>query len=330
MGGDFGPRITVPSTLNILRQYSFLRVVLLGDEKEIHSHLADCSDISPDQYQIQHCSESVAMDEKPSSAVRNKRDSSLWQALKLVSDGRADACVSAGNTGALVAMSLLQLKTLTGITRPAICTKVPTSKGYTHLLDLGANIECSAEQLYQFGMMASLAVMASTISRQKPTVGLLNIGVEDIKGRQEILDAAELLSADSEIDYIGFVEGDDLFKGVADIVVCDGFSGNVALKTSEGVATMLSGFLKEALSQNLRSKIAGLMAGPALESLQQRLDPAVYNGACLLGLRGVVVKSHGGASVEGFSRALSVAVNEAHRDLPTLIEERLINRKISK
>lgn len=328
MGGDFGPRITVPATLDILRQYSFLRVVLFGDENEIRPYLTNIGDIPSDQYRIHHCSESVAMDEKPSSAVRNKRDSSLWQALKLVADGQANACISAGNTGALVAMSLLQLKTLTGITRPAICTKVPTSKGYTHLLDLGANIECSAEQLYQFGMMASLVVMASAVGGKNPSVGLLNIGVEEIKGRQEILDAAELLSADSEIDYIGFVEGDDLFKGAADIVVCDGFSGNVALKTSEGVATMLSGFLKEALSQNLRSKVAGLLAGPALESLQQRLDPAAYNGACLLGLRGVVVKSHGGASIEGFSRALSVAVNEAHRDLPTLIEERLLNKTI--
>lgn len=328
MGGDFGPRITVPATLDILRQYSFLRVVLLGDENEIGPHLTNIGDIPSDQYQIHHCSEAVAMDEKPSFAVRNKRDSSLWQALKLVADGQANACVSAGNTGALVAMSLLQLKTLTGITRPAICTKVPTSKGYTYLLDLGANIECSAEQLYQFGMMASLAVMASAVGGKKPSVGLLNIGVEEIKGRQQILDAAELLSADPEIDYIGFVEGDDLFKGTADIVVCDGFSGNIALKASEGVATMLSGFLKEALSQNLRSKVAGLLAGPALESLQQRLDPAAYNGACLLGLRGVVVKSHGGASVEAFSRALSVAVNEAHRDLPTLIEERLLNKII--
>lgn len=326
MGGDFGPRITVPATLNILRQHSFLRVVLLGDESQIQPHLTDAIDIPAHQYRIQHCSESVSMDEKPSSAVRNKRDSSLWQALKLVADGEADACVSAGNTGALMAMSLLQLRTLPGISRPAICTKVPTVKGHTHLLDLGANVVCSAEQLHQFAVMASQAV-AVTTENHRPSVGLLNIGVEEIKGRQEILDAAELLKADPEIHFIGFVEGDDIFAGVADIVVCDGFSGNVVLKASEGVATMLKGFLTQALSQNLLTKIAALLARPALRALKQRVDPSEYNGASLLGLRGVVVKSHGGASLKGFSRALMVAVNEAQRDLPTLIEQRLINKQ---
>lgn len=325
MGGDFGPRITVPATLNILREHPFLEVVLLGDESEIQLHLTDASDIPSHQYRIKHCSESVSMDEKLSSAIRNKRDSSLWQALKLVADGDANACVSAGNTGALMAMSLLQLRTLPGISRPAICTKVPTVKGYTHLLDLGANVVCSAEQLHQFAVMASQAV-AVTTENNRPSVGLLNIGVEEIKGRQEIIDAAELLKADPEIHFIGFVEGDDIFAGVADIVVCDGFSGNVALKSSEGVAAMLQGFLTQALTQNLWTKIAALLARPALKSLKQRVDPAQYNGASLLGLKGVVVKSHGGASKLGFSRAVIVAINEAQRDLPTLIEEQLRNK----
>lgn len=325
MGGDFGPRITVPATLNILREHPFLQVVLLGDESEIQLHLTDASDIPSHQYRIQHCSESVSMDEKLSSAIRNKRDSSLWQALKLVADGDANACVSAGNTGALMAMSLLQLRTLPGISRPAICTKVPTIKGYTHLLDLGANVVCSAEQLHQFAVMASQAV-AVTTENDRPSIGLLNIGVEEIKGRQEIIDAAELLKADPEIHFIGFVEGDDIFAGVADIVVCDGFSGNVALKASEGVATMLQSFLNQALTQNLWTKIAALLARPALKSLKQRVDPAQYNGASLLGLKGVVVKSHGGASTLGFSRAVIVAINEAQRDLPTLIEEQLRNK----
>lgn len=325
MGGDFGPRITVPATLNILREHPFLQVVLLGDESEIQLHLTDASDIPSHQYRIQHCNESVSMDEKPSSAIRNKRDSSLWQALKLVADGEASACVSAGNTGALMAMSLLQLRTLPGISRPAICTKVPTVKGHTHLLDLGANVVCSAEQLHQFAVMASQAVVVTT-ENNRPSVGLLNIGVEEIKGRQEIIDAAELLKADPEIHFIGFVEGDDIFAGVADIIVCDGFSGNVALKSSEGVATMLQGFLTQALTQNLWTKIAALLARPALKSLKQRVDPAQYNGASLLGLKGVVVKSHGGASILGFSRAVMVAINEAQRDLPTLIEEQLRNK----
>lgn len=327
MGGDFGPRITVPATLNILRQYSFLQAVLLGDESQIQPYLTNTSDIPAHQYRIQHCSESVSMDEKPSSAVRHKRDSSLWQALKLVADGEADACVSAGNTGALMAMSLLQLRTLPGISRPAICTKVPTVQGYIHLLDLGANVICSADQLHQFAIMSSQAVSVTT-GNHRPSVGLLNIGAEEIKGRQEILDAAELLKADSDIHFVGFVEGDDIFAGVADIVVCDGFSGNVVLKASEGVATMLKGFLTQALSQSLWTKMAALLARPALRALKQRVDPSEYNGASLLGLRGVVVKSHGGASLKGFSRALMVAVNEAQRDLPTLIEQRLINKQI--
>ena len=329
MGGDHGPHITVPATLNILQKYPSLNVVFFGDSQQIQPLLAQHPDISNDRYRIQHCGETVAMDEKPSSAVRNKRESSLWQALKLVADGEAQACVSAGNTGALMAMSMLQLKTLTGISRPAICTQVPTVKGHTHLLDLGANVVCSAEQLYQFAMMASEAVAIS--DGANPSVGLLNIGVEEIKGRQEILEAAELLKDDSNINYVGFVEGDDLFNGVADVVVCDGFSGNVVLKASEGVAMMLHGFLTKALSQNWLSKIGALLARPALNQLKSAIDPTEYNGASLLGLRGVVVKSHGGASIRGFSQAIEVAVNEAQQDLPSLIEDRLsANRLVAK
>ena len=201
---------------------------------------------------------------------------------------------------------------------------MPSVIGHTYLLDLGANVICSGEQLYQFGMMASKAAMVID-DNKRPSVGLLNIGVEDIKGRQEILDAAELLKADSEIHYVGFVEGDALFMGAADIVVCDGFSGNVALKTSEGVALMLQHFLKQTLSESLLAKIGAYLAQAALKKLQRTVDPSEYNGASLLGLRGVVVKSHGGASKNGFSRALAVAINEAERDLPLLIEERLAN-----
>ncbi len=322
MGGDFGPRITVPSTLDILRKYPLLHVVLLGDALQIQHEIDAAGKIDTDRIVVQHCSQSVSMDEKPSLALRNKRDSSMWQALRLVAEGKAKACVSAGNTGALMAMSLFQLRTLPGISRPAICAKVPTASGYTYLLDLGANLECSAEQLYQFGLMASLAASAIDGNRS-PTVGLLNIGVEEIKGRQEILDAAELFKADYEITYTGFVEGDTLFEGVADIVVCDGFSGNVALKTSEGVAKMIQSSLTRALSQTLLARLGALLARPALRKLQRRVNPDQYNGASLLGLRGVVVKSHGGASLSGFSRAVAVAVSEAQRDLPSLIQERL-------
>ncbi|WP_461482398.1 phosphate acyltransferase PlsX, partial [Porticoccus sp.] len=226
MGGDFGPRITVPATLEILRQQPRLRVVLFGDSRQIQAALDNTGDSFPGRLRVQHCTQSVAMDEKPSSALRHKRESSMWQALQLVAQGEAQACVSAGNTGALMAMSLFQLGTLSGISRPAICTRVPTSRGFTYLLDLGANLECSARQLYEFALMATLA--AASEAEPGPRVGLLNIGVEAIKGRQEILDAAELLKGDPDINYMGFVEGDALFTGVADIVVCDGFSGNVA------------------------------------------------------------------------------------------------------
>ncbi len=325
MGGDFGPRITVPSTLDILRTSPQLRVVLLGDAQQIQHEIDRVGHVDINRIRVQHCTQSVSMNEKPSSAVRNQRDSSMWQALQLVADGEAQACVSAGNTGALMAMSLFLLRTLSGISRPAICTKVPTLSGHTYLLDLGANLECSAQQLYQFGLMATL-VASAIEDNPSPTVGLLNIGVEDIKGRQEILDAAALFKADTDIQYLGFVEGDTLFQGVADIVVCDGFSGNVALKTSEGVAAMIQGLLKQVLSETLVAKLGALFARSALKRLQRRVDPAQYNGASLLGLRGVVVKSHGGATKTGFSHAVTVAVHEAQRDLPSLIEARLTQK----
>ena len=324
MGGDFGPRVTVPATLEVLRQQPHLNVVLFGDESQIHDVLDSLAPPSSDRLRIQHCEQSVTMDEKPSVALRCKRASSMWRALQAVADGEARACVSAGNTGALMVMSLFQLGTLPGISRPAICTRVPTSRGYTHLLDLGANLECSARQLYEFALMSSLAV--ATPDRPNPTVGLLNIGVEEIKGRQEILDAAQLLKGDPDIRYIGFVEGDALFTGVADIVVCDGFSGNVALKTGEGVAKMIQGLLRQTLSESWLARLGALLARPALKRLLQQVDPAHYNGASLLGLRGVVVKSHGGTTCQGFARALEVAISEVEKDLPVLIEGRLADK----
>lgn len=324
MGGDFGPRITVPATLEILRQQPLLRVVLFGDSQQIQAILDNTRESFAGRLHVQHCPQSVAMDEKPSAALRHKRESSMWQALQLVADGGAQACVSAGNTGALMAMSLVKLGTLPGISRPAICTRVPTSKGFTYLLDLGANLECSARQLYEFALMSSLA--ASSVAEPMPKVGLLNIGVEAIKGRQEILDAAELLKADADINYIGFVEGDVLFTGVADIVVCDGFSGNVALKTGEGVAKMIQGLLRQTLSESLLARVGALLVRPALKRLLKKVDPAQYNGASLLGLRNVVVKSHGGASEWAFSRAIEVALGEVEKDLPNLIAGRLADK----
>ena len=324
MGGDFGPRITVPATLEILRQQPHLKVVLFGNSQQIQTILDNTAESFAGRLRVEHCTQSVGMDEKPSATLRHKRESSMWKALQFVADGNAQACVSAGNTGALMAMSLFVLGTLPGISRPAICTRVPTSSGFTYLLDLGANLECSARQLYEFALMSSLAASSTTVPM--PKVGLLNIGVEAIKGRQEILDAAELLKADADINYIGFVEGDALFTGVADIVVCDGFSGNVALKTGEGVAKMIQGLLRQTLSESFLARVGALLVRPALKRLLKQVDPAQYNGASLLGLCNVVIKSHGGATEWAFSRAIEVAIGEVEKDLPNLIKGRLADK----
>lgn len=320
MGGDVGPRVTVPATFDILRRQPQLKVVLLGNASQIQAEFPSDYAAFADRLTVRHCEQAVAMDEKPSSTIRHKRESSMWHAVGMVANGEVQAAVSAGNTGALMAMSLLQLRTLPGISRPAICSKIPTSEGSSYLLDMGANLDCSAEQLHQFAGMASLTAMAVD-GIKSPSVGLLNIGSEEIKGRAEIQAAAELFKADDSINYIGFVEGDSLFAGVADIVVCDGFSGNVALKSAEGVATMFSNALRESLSKNLLGRLAGLLAKPALLAMKHRLSPSTYNGASLLGLNGVVIKSHGGADCAGFSRAIEVAIHEAEQNLPALIRQ---------
>ncbi|WP_293615667.1 phosphate acyltransferase PlsX [Porticoccus sp.] len=322
MGGDFGPRVTVPATLDILRQQPNLRVVLFGDEQQIQQQLRLAGDHFPERLKVRHCPQFVSMDDKPSFALRNKRDSSMWLAIEHVANKQAAACVSAGNTGALMAMSLFQLGALPGINRPAIGARIPTARGFTYLLDMGANLECTAEQLYQFGLIASL-VVAEVDGNTNPAVGLLNIGVESLKGKQEILDAAALFKTNPDIHYIGFVEADALFNGEADIVVCDGFSGNIALKAGEGVAKLLQKQIKDAMSETVLARLGALFLKPALGRLLKRVDPARYNGASFLGLQGVVIKSHGSADQWGFARAVEVALHEAERDLPTLVEKRL-------
>tara|TARA_R110002124_G_scaffold1714_2_gene10575 strand:- start:6864 stop:7847 length:984 start_codon:yes stop_codon:yes gene_type:complete len=322
MGGDFGPRVTVPATLDILRQQPNLRVVLFGDEQQIQQQLRLAGDHFSERLKVRHCPQFVSMDDKPSFALRNKRDSSMWLAIEHVANKQAAACVSAGNTGALMAMSLFQLGSLPGINRPAIGARIPTARGFTYLLDMGANLECTAEQLYQFGLIASL-VVAEVDGNTNPAVGLLNIGVESLKGKQEILDAAALFKTNLDIHYIGFVEADALFNGEADIVVCDGFSGNIALKAGEGVAKLLQKQIKDAMSETVLARLGALFLKPALGRLLKRVDPARYNGASFLGLQGVVIKSHGSADQWGFARAVEVALHEAERDLPTLVEKRL-------
>lgn len=321
MGGDHGPSVTVPASLAFVGSNPDASVILVGREEVLRPLLAGRSD---PRIVIEDAREVVGMDESPALALRNKKNSSMRIAINLVKEGRAAACLSAGNTGALMATSRFVLKTLPGIDRPAICGVLPTMRGHTHVLDLGANVDCGPEHLLQFGVMAS-ALVSTMEGRAAPTVGLLNIGEEEIKGNDVVKRAAELLKA-SGVNFIGNVEGDGVYKGEADIIVCDGFVGNVALKISEGLAQMLGSSLREEFSRSWLSKLAALVSMPVLKTFKQRFDHRRYNGASLLGLRGIVVKSHGSADQYGFGQALGVAYNEARRGVLAQIEKQLAER----
>lgn len=314
MGGDLGPRSTLPAALNFAREHADCAVVLVGDATEIPSSL-------PPNVRSVLSTQVVTMDDKPAQALRHKQQSSMWKAIELVASGEAQACVSAGNTGALMAMGKYLLKTFPGIDRPAICKAVPTRRGASYVLDLGANVDCTSEQLVQFALMGSVLAEASGIAA--PTVGLLNIGSEDIKGNEQIRLASALLENNPHLNYIGYVEGDGIFKGDADVVVCDGFVGNVALKVSEGVARLLVVYLKESLPRGILGYLVGQFARISLRKWRTKIDPARYNGASFLGLQGVVVKSHGSVDVQGFGYALAVAKEQAERDTPNKINARL-------
>ncbi len=261
------------------------------------------------------------MDDSPSQAMRNKKQSSMRIAIEQVRDGQAQACVSAGNTGALMAISRFVLKMLPNMDRPAICTILPGIKGHTHVLDLGANVDSSSEQLFQFAIMG--AQLASAVeNKENPTVALLNIGAEEIKGNDRVKQAASLLE-ESHLNYVGYVEGTDIFAGEVDVIVCDGFVGNVALKSSEGLANFLQHHAKLQFSKNLYSKIAALFAIPILRTLKRKIDPKKYNGASLLGLRGIVIKSHGSANRESFATAINKAILEVEKNIPARINAKL-------
>ncbi|MEN1835614.1 phosphate acyltransferase PlsX [Pseudomonas lijiangensis] len=321
MGGDFGPRNIVQASLACLTATPSLHLALVGQAPLIEELIARHSGVDRSRLHIVHASEVVTMDERPSQALRGKPDSSMRVALGLVADGQAQACVSAGNTGALMALSRLVLKTLPGIDRPAMVAAIPTRSGYCQLLDLGANVDCSAEALYQFAVMG--AVTAEALGVASPRVALLNVGTEDIKGNQQVKQAAVLLQAARGINYIGFVEGDGLYRGEADVVVCDGFVGNVLLKSSEGLATMIVARMDELFRRNLMAKAVGVLAMPLLKRLQAELAPARHNGASLLGLQGIVVKSHGSASALGFESAIQRALIEVRENLPQRLRGRL-------
>lgn len=327
MGGDHGPPVTVSAALHILKKQPDLKLILVGDTKILEDTIQSLGGAPGDRLSIQHASQVVAMDELPSQALRGKKDSSMRVAINLVKEGVAQACVSAGNTGALMATARFVLKTLQGIDRPAICTALPTISGHTHVLDLGANIDSTAEHLFEFAVMGS--VLTSAVDNNpRPTVGLLNIGEEEIKGNERVKQAARLLS-ESDLNYIGFIEGDGVYLDPVDVVVCDGYVGNIMLKASEGVAKLFSHYLKQEFKRNPFNMFAAIVAMPVLKSLRKRLDPRAYNGASLLGLQGIVVKSHGSADDYAFGKAILEARKEVIKNVPSRISHQL-DRHLSK
>jgi glycerol-3-phosphate acyltransferase PlsX len=322
MGGDHGPHVTVPAVLAFQAGHPDIDVVLVGLRDAIEAELSARGSAPGARLRVHHASEVIAMDESPATAMRSKKDSSMRVAINLVRNGEAHACVSAGNTGALMAISRFVLKTLPGIDRPAIAPVLPNMRGgYTYVLDLGANVDCTAEQLMQFGVMGAMLVSAVE-HKERPTVGLLNIGAEDIKGNETVRRAAELLRA-SGLNFYGNVEGDDIFKGTTDVVVCDGFVGNVALKATEGTARLITGALREEFGRGLYSRLAALLALPVINAFRRRMDPRRYNGASLLGLQGIVIKSHGSADAFAFGFALTRAVEEVRNNVPQRIARQM-------
>ncbi len=320
MGGDYGPSVTVPASLDFLASHPDAELLLVGLQEPLERELARAT--AEPRITIVPATEVVAMGEDVRTAIRTKKDSSMRVAIDLVKEGRAHACVSAGNTGALMGTAKLVLKTLPGIDRPAICAVLPTRKGQVYALDLGANADCTAEHLLQFAIMGATLVSALE-GKERPTVGLLNIGSEEMKGNEVVKKAGELLRQ-SPLNFHGNVEGDDIYKGTTDVVVCDGFAGNVALKTSEGLAKMLGDFLKEEYMRSPLTRIAAFISMPVIKRFRRRVDHRRYNGAALLGLRGIVVKSHGSADRLAFATALGRAHSEASHGLNERIGEEIM------
>ncbi|MBL8439421.1 MAG: phosphate acyltransferase PlsX [Zoogloeaceae bacterium] len=326
MGGDHGPSVTVPAALAFLKADATANVILVGRPDAVQAQFEAARGGFGERLRFQPASEVVGMDDPPAIAMRNKKDSSMRVAIDLVKAGTASAAISAGNTGALMAISRFVLKTLPGIDRPAIATVLPTLKGRVYVLDLGANVDCSPEHLLQFGIMGSMLV--STVEHlDNPSVGLLNIGEEDIKGNEVVKEAGELLKS-SGLNFFGNVEGNDIYMGTTDVVVCDGFVGNVALKTSEGLAQMLATFLREEFSRSVLTRMMALVALPALKRFKRRVDHRRYNGAALLGLKGVVIKSHGSADAYAFEQALRRAAEAAGNRLIERITDRMAVREM--
>ena len=321
MGGDFGPSVTVPAVLSVLREVDELKFVLIGDQEQIHDCINQTNSSNTENIKVHHASEVVGMHEPPAQALKRRKDSSMRVAVNLVKDGTVDACVSAGNTGALMAISHVVLRTFPGIRRPAIISQIPTLKGHVNFLDLGANVDCSPEELLQFGIMGSTFVKYME-NIENPSVALLNIGVEHNKGTKVIKEAAELFQ-NSSLNYQGYVEGDSIFDGDLNVIVCDGFTGNIALKASEGASKFIQYAIRTEFERSFLRKLVGLAAKPIMKSVKSRIDPRVYNGAALIGLQGTVIKSHGGADTLAFSYALRKAITEISQDVPSRINQQI-------
>jgi glycerol-3-phosphate acyltransferase PlsX len=313
MSGDNGPAPAILGSIKTLQSIDDLRVDLVGDQDIINQTLESIDMSLRERITIIHTKEFIKMDEDILSAIRNKKQSSMRLSINRVKNNEAHACVSAGNTGALMSLSKIILKTIDGIDRPAICTSLPTKKKFMQVLDLGANIECNAQNLYQFAVMGSSVVKSLEIS-DNPRVGLLNIGAEEFKGRDEIKVAADLLNK-SNINYVGFVEGNGMFSGDYDVIVTDGFTGNIALKSIEGVAGMIKHFIKSEYNKNLYNKLSAIVSLPVMKGVKKKMDPRVYNGASFLGLNGIVIKSHGSADDFSYSNAIQTAYYESKNNL---------------
>jgi glycerol-3-phosphate acyltransferase PlsX len=321
MGGDFGPPVTVPASLKILKKYENISIILVGDSDKITKILKKKKSLNHPRISVHHTTQVVGMDELPQTALKNKKDSSMRISINLVKEGVVDACVSAGNTGALMATARFVLRMLPGIDRPAISSELPSDNGTTCMLDLGANADCTPEQLLQFGIMGS--ILTNVLHKKNnPSIGLLSNGSESMKGSEVVKKSAELFR-DSHLNFYGNVEGDDIFKGTTDVVVCDGFTGNISLKTTEGLAKMMANFLTLEFKRNWLTKISAIIALPVLKRFKKRLDPRRYNGASFLGLNGIVVKSHGGADEFAFIHALETTISESENDVISKIKDQL-------
>lgn len=324
MGGDHGSNVIVPAALSILKKYSNVKLILVGKEALLALLISNKDRKTfTDRLEIVHASQEVAMDESPSQALRTKKNSSMRVAINLVKEGRVNACISAGNTGALMAIARFVLKTLPGIDRPAIIAAFPTKNDReVHVLDLGANVDSTPEHLYQFAIMGSILSSAAH-NVPNPRVGLLNVGKEEIKGNELVKKANELFETRKTINYIGYVEGNTIFNNIADVVVCDGFVGNAVLKASEGVAQLIRQYTKEAFNEAWWTKLALLPAIPILKRIIRRIDPERYNGATFLGLNGIVIKSHGSANIKAFVCAVEEVIFQIDKNIPNLVKKRV-------